>query len=122
MGERIELTLRSDLQHPFLAASAEVLGGLAERVRADPLASYYARMMQWLKERAQTPLPHCPPGGLGGDFDPMIREVSQIALQSALAWWVERDEKWLKRGSEALENLAGWEYWRSPIHFPFPLT
>ena len=120
MSERIELTLRSDLQHPFLVASAKELAGLAERVRAEPLAGYYARMKDWLDEHAQSPLPHCPPGWLGSDFDPMIREVAQIALQAALAWWVEGDDRWLARASEALDNLAGWEYWRSPIHLPLP--
>ncbi len=123
MSDRIALSFSTNLRHPFLIASREGLGNLKQKVQSPPLSDYYARLVAWLTEHADQPLPDCPPGGLCSnfsDFDARAHLLSNMALSGAVAWWCDGNSKWLQAASAALAKLAEWEYWRSPWHLPLP--
>lgn len=122
MADRIRLTLSSSLTHPFLLDRA-TLDDLPRRATLAPTKAIYATMVAQLDAVFAKPMAACPPGGLMDSpfaFHPLIMELADAALGAAVAWWVERDEKWVRRAGDALTHLSAWEFWRSPVHLPLP--
>ncbi|MCE9591907.1 MAG: heparinase II/III-family protein [Planctomycetes bacterium] len=122
MSDRIKLILSPSLTHPFLIDRA-TLADLPRRAAIEPTKSAFKAMLTLLEETFSKPLPTCPPGGL---IDPpvafysLIGPLSHAALGAAVAWHAEHDAKWIKRATDALAELARWEFWRAPVHLPLP--